>query len=230
MLAGFADPRVAAETAGADYTPEALLSGPNTLYMVGPRTEQERLRAVFAALTQELVALIETRSGALGGPIEPAVLLLLDELANIAPFPGLDELASTAAGMGVQLVSVCQDMAQLQARFGRRAGTIVNNHRAKLAGRGISDIETLDYFTHLIGSGEFEQRSVSTSGGGQGRRSQTEGDTYRELAPAHVLRQSKAASALMVYGSLPPTTVDLRPWYRDRPPGRWLSAGIRRCC
>jgi type IV secretion system protein VirD4 len=216
MLAGFADPRVAAETAGADYTPEALLSGPNTLYLVGPRTEQERLRAVFAALIQELVALIEARSSALGGPIEPSVLLLLDELANIAPFPGLDELASTAAGMGVQLLSVCQDIAQLQARFGRRAGTIVNNHRAKLAGRGISDIETLNYFTHLIGSGEFEQRSVSTSSGGQGRRSQTEGDTYRELAPAHMLRQSKAASALMVYGSLPPTTVGLRPWYQER--------------
>jgi type IV secretion system protein VirD4 len=227
MLAGFADPRVAAETAGADYTPERLLSGSNTLYLIGPRTEQERLRTVFAALIQELVALIEARSSALGGPITPAVLLLLDELANIAPFSAVDELASTAAGMGVQLVSVCQDIAQLQARFGRRAGTIVNNHRAKLAGRGISDIETLNYFTQLIGSGEFEQRSVSTSGGGQGRRSQTEGDTYRELAPAHVLRQSKAASALMVYGSLPPTTVDLRPWYREGELGR-LQRGRRR--
>lgn len=215
MLAGFADPRVAAETAGFDYTPEALLEGANTLYLVGPRTEQDRLRAVFAALIQELIALIEARSGALGGPIDPPVLLLLDELANIAPFPGLDELASTAAGMGVQLVSICQDIAQLQARFGRRAGTIVNNHRAKLAGRGISDIETLNYFTHLIGSGEFEQRSVSTSGGAHGRHSRTEGDTYRELAPSHVLRQSEEARALMVYGSLPATTVALRPWYDE---------------
>ena len=171
---------------------------------------------MFAALVQELVALVEARSNALDGPIEPAILVLLDELANIAPVPGLDEPASTAAGMGVQPVSVCQDIAQLQARFGRRAGTIVNNHRAKLAGRGISDIGTLDYFTRLIGSGEFEQRSVSTSGGGQGRRSRTEGDTYRELAPAHVLRQSRAASALMIYGSLPPTTVGLRPWYDER--------------
>jgi type IV secretion system protein VirD4 len=226
MLAGFADPRVAEETAGADYTPQALLSGANTLYLVGTRTEQERVRAVFAALIQELVALVEARSTALEGPIDPPILLLLDELANIAPIPALDELASTAAGMGIQLVSVCQDIAQLQARFGRRAGTIVNNHRAKLAGRGISDIETLNYFTQLIGSGEFEQRSVSISNGGQGRRSQTEGDTYRELAPAHVLRQSKEASALMVYGSLPPTTVDLRPWYRERRPER-LQGGAR---
>jgi hypothetical protein len=41
--------------AGFDYTPEALLEGANTLYLVGPRTEQERLRAVYAALIQELV-------------------------------------------------------------------------------------------------------------------------------------------------------------------------------
>jgi type IV secretory pathway TraG/TraD family ATPase VirD4 len=215
MLAGFADPRVAEETAGADYTPEALLSGANTLYLVGTRTEQERVRAVFAALIQELVALVEARSTAREGPIDPPILLLLDELANIAPIPALDELASTVAGMGIQLVSVCQDIAQLQTRFGRRAGTIVNNHRAKLAGRGISDIATLNYFTQLIGSGEFEQRSVSTSSGGHGRRSRTEGDTYRELAPAHVLRQSKEASALMVYGSLPPTIVNVRPWYGE---------------
>jgi type IV secretion system protein VirD4 len=215
MLAAFADPRVAAETAGADYTPERLLSGPNTLYLVGPRTEQERLRTVFSTLIQEFVALIEARSSARGGPLDPPVLLLLDELANIAPFAGLDELASTAAGMGVQLVSICQDIAQLQARFGERAGTIVNNHRAKLAGRGISDVATLNYFTKLVGSGEFEQRSVSTSTGEHGSRSQTEGDTYFELAPGHVLRQSTPASAVMVYGSLPPTTIDLRPWYAD---------------
>lgn len=155
----------------------------------------------------------------------PAVLLLLDELGNIAPVPGLDELASTASGMGIQLVSICQDPAQLQARFGRRAGTIVNNHPVKMAGRGISDIETLDYFTQLIGSGAFEQRSVSTSSGERGRSSRTEGDTYRELAPAHVLRQSRPASALMVAGSLPPTIVDLRPWFRE-PALRLRRAGV----
>jgi type IV secretory pathway TraG/TraD family ATPase VirD4 len=94
-------------------------------------------------------------------------------------------------------------------------GTIVNNHHAKLVGRGVSDIETLDYFSRLIGSGEFEQRSVSTQKGERAHRSQTEGNTYRELAPAHLLRQSAEGSALMVYGSLPPTMIALRPWYQE---------------
>ncbi len=214
ILAAFGDPRVAAETESADYAPEALLAGSNTLYLVAPRSEQERLRTVFSTLIQELLALVEARSARRGGPIDPPLLLLLDECANIAPFPSLDEVASTAAGLGVQLLTAFHDIAQAKARFGARTDTIVNNHHAKLLGRGISDVETLNYFTQLLGSGEFEQRSVNTQRGERGHRSQTEGDTYRELAPAHLLRQSQPASALLVYGSLPPTRIALRPWYR----------------
>jgi len=225
ILAAFADPRVAEETQRADYTPERLLSGANTLYVVSPRGEQERLRTVFSTLIQELLAVVEERSTQAGGPISPSLLLLLDECANIAPFPGLDEVASTAAGLGVQLVTAFHDVSQAQARFGRRAATIVNNHHAKLVGRGVSDVETLDYFTRLIGAGEFEQRSVSTQRGERARRSQTEGDTYRELAPAHVLRQSKEAEAVLVYGSLPPTTITLRPWFEDDTLRRLRAAG-----
>jgi type IV secretion system protein VirD4 len=215
ILAAFADPGVAAETAAADYSPEGLLAGPNTLYMVSPRGEQERLRTVFSTLIQELLATVEERATRAGGPIEPSLLLLLDECANIAPFPSLDEVAATASGLGVQLVTAFHDLSQAKARFGRRAATIVNNHHAKLVGRGVSDVETLDYFSRLIGAGEFEQRSVSTQRGERAHRSQTEGDTYRELAPAHLLRQSAEASALLVYGSLPPTPIMLRPWYAE---------------
>lgn len=215
IVAAFADPRVAAETQGSDYTPEKLLAGANTLYLVSPRSEQERLRTVFSTLIQELFATVEELSAALGGPIAPALLGLFDECANVAPFPGLAQTAATGAGQGIQLLSVFQDVAQMRARFGPSAMTILNNHFAKLLGRGVSDGETLEYFSRLIGSGEFEQRSVSTQSGERRHRSQTEGDTYRELAPAHLLRQSEEASALLVAGSLPPTWISLRPWYED---------------
>jgi len=66
------------------------------------------------------------------------LLLVLDEAANIAPIPNLDEIASTGAGQGVQLLSVFQDLAQVRSRYGDRAQTIVNNHRAKLFGAGVS--------------------------------------------------------------------------------------------
>lgn len=215
ILAAFADPGVAQETGGSDYTPEQLLGGKNTLYLISPSREQERLRTVFSTLVEQLLHLVEARAAQRGAPIDPPLLLLLDECANIAPFPGLDETASTAAGLGVQLVTVFQDLSQMHARFGRRTETIVNNHRATVAGNGISDVATLRMVSQLVGAGEFEQRSVSTSRGERGRRSETEGEVHRELAPGHLVRQQETASGILIYGSLPPATIQLRPWFDD---------------
>ena len=213
-IAAFADQRVMEETAGADYTPAALLDGrANTLYLCAPKHEQERLRTLFSTIVQELMA-VAYESAAVNGPLDPPLLLLLDEAANIAPIPNLDEIASTGAGQGIQLLSVFQDMAQVSTRYGRRAATIVNNHRAKLFGTGISDAETLTYVSRIVGPGEFEQRSRNT--GERGRRSQTEGETYRDLAPANVVRERDPGTALLIYGHLPPAKIRLRPWFEDK--------------
>jgi type IV secretory pathway TraG/TraD family ATPase VirD4 len=56
ILAAFADPRVAAETSGADYEPERQLAGANTLYLVSPAREQKRLRTIFSTLMRRLQA------------------------------------------------------------------------------------------------------------------------------------------------------------------------------
>jgi type IV secretion system protein VirD4 len=214
IVVAFADPEVEAETAGADYSPTALLDGgANTLYLCAPLHEQERLRPLFSMIVQELLAVVYESAASTGNPLDPPLLLLLDEAANIAPIPNLDEIASTAAGQGIQLLSVFQDLAQIGARYGRRSATIVNNHRAKLIGSGISDPETLTWASRVIGAGEFEQRSQTA--GERGRRSTTQGDTYRDLAPAGVLREGELSTAVLIYGSLPPAQIRLRPWFQE---------------
>jgi type IV secretion system protein VirD4 len=215
IVSAFADPLVAEETEGADYSPAALLDGgANTLYLCAPLHEQERLRTVFSMLVQELMAVVYETAAATGKPLDPPLLLLLDECANIAPIPNLAEIASTGAGQGVQLLSVFQDMAQVSSRYGRAASTIVNNHRAKVFGTGISDADTLSYVSRVLGAGEFEQRSRST--GEKGRNSHTEGDTYRDLAPANLIRERQPGTGLLVYGHLPPAKIRLRPWFEEK--------------
>ena len=92
------------------------------------------------------------RPGRQGAPLDPPLLVVLDEAANIAPLAELDMLASTAAGHGVQLVTVWQDLAQLHARYGARAApSVVNNHRAKVFLSGIADPGTLEHASALIG-------------------------------------------------------------------------------
>lgn len=214
IVAAFADPAVAAETAGSDWSPtEFLDGGANTLYLCAPLHEQERLRTVFSSVVQSLFGAVYEMAAATGKPLDPALLGLFDEAGNIAPIPNLPELAATGGGQGIQILSIFQDLAQIKARYGGAAATIVNNHRAKLIGSGISDPETLTWASRVIGAGEFEQRSQTA--GERGRRSTTQGDTYRDLAPAGVLREGALSTAVLIYGSLPPAQIRLRPWFQE---------------
>ena len=145
IVSVFADQRVQRKTESADYTPGRLLDGgKNTLYLSAPLHEQERLRPLFSMLVQELLAHTYERA-ATDGPLDPPLLLLLDEAANIAPIPNLDAIASTAAGQGIQLVSIFHDMAQLRGCTGdgRRLQSTTTGQRC--SGIGISDLETLDF-------------------------------------------------------------------------------------
>jgi type IV secretory pathway TraG/TraD family ATPase VirD4 len=139
---------------------------------------------------------------------------VLDEAANIAPVEDLPTVASTAAAMGLQLVTVFQDVAQIKGRYGDAAGTIVNNHRAKLFLPGISDLDTLDLTSRLVGEHETERDSVTRDG--SGRRSNTTASHWRRLLPPELVRQLKDGDGVLLYGNLPSIRVRLRPWYRNR--------------
>jgi hypothetical protein len=74
----------------------------------------------------------------------------------------------------------------------------------------------------VVGDAEFRQRSETA--GEKGRESSTEASTYRDLAPANVVRGTQPGSALLVYGHLPPARLSLRPWF-DEPELRDLAEG-----
>ncbi len=209
VLAAYADPVVAASAESHRITPERLLDGgAHTLYVVAPSHEQRRLRPLFQTLIASILAAAYERASDSGGSIDPALLVVLDEAANIAPLRDLDTLASTAAGQGIQLVSVFQDLAQISARYGGRAATVVNNHRAKVLLSGISDPATLEYAARLLGDEEVMQASVTR--GEHGEHSTTESTGYRSLAPAHVLRGVRPGEGMLVYGHLPAARLSLR--------------------
>ena len=215
VLAAYADPRVLAAAYEPELTPGRLLDGSRTTaYLCAPAHEQQRLRPLFATLIEQVLAAAYEQVARTGRPLDPPLLLVLDEAANVAAIPSLDTLAATAAGQGIQLVSVFQDLAQVKERYGARALTIVNNHRAKLIGSGIADPDTLDYAARVLGDEEITQ--ISSTAGQEGRASTTQSTTYRSLAPAHVLRQATPGTAVLIYGSLPPAQIRLRPWFADR--------------
>lgn len=214
VMRAFADPRVLEASSRADYTPAALLDGKaNTLYLCAPAHEQERLRSLFASMLSELVGVVYESSAASGKPLQPPLLMVLDEVANTAPMPELDVVAATGAGQGIQLVTALQDFSQAQARWGKRAATVLNNHQAKIFPSGSSDPATLDLVRSIVGEGEFRQRSETAAE--RGRGSSTEGSTYRALTPANVVREGRPGTALLVYGHRPAARIEMRPWFEE---------------
>jgi type IV secretion system protein VirD4 len=213
------EPSVAAATGGPGAIDARwLLSGANTLYLSAPADDQKRLRGLFTAIVAEVVAEAFAQSTRTGKPIDPPLLLCLDEAANVAPLPNLDELASTGPGQGVQLLSVFQNISQIHDRWGKDRGeTIVANHRARLFGAGIGDRATLEYVGAILG--DEAQEKVSAH---QDRLqlielgSRTYAHEYRRLATPNKVREAQPATALLVYGRLKPTWIRLRPWYEDR--------------
>lgn len=160
-----------------------------------------------------------------GRPLDPPLLLVLDEAANIAPVRDLDTLASTGAGLGIQLVTVCQDLSQLGARYGpERARTIANNHRAKVLLSGVSDLSTLDMISGLAGEQAVSEETV-THDLRDGRRTSSRATVFRRLAPTDELRRIPPGDGVLVYGHLPPVRLRLRPWYRDRKLRRKAAIG-----
>ena len=196
----------------------ALLTGRDTLYLCAPAHDQRRLTPLFVGVLRDVLDRAFDRVAHARRPLDPPLLVVLDEAANIAPVPDLDSLAATAAGHGVQLVTVWHDLAQITARYGPRATTVVNNHRAKLFLSGISDPSTLDYASHLIG--DEEVHLDATTAGGRSGPSTTRSPTMRRLAPPDALRRVPPGSGVLVYADLPPARITLRPWFDDP----WLRA------
>ncbi len=220
VLAPFAADE-AVRPAAATFEPRLLFGGPHTLFLSAPAHDQRRLRGYFTALAQQVLTLAFERATRAGRPLDPALLVVLDEAAHIAPLAELDGLAATCASHGIQIVTVWQDLAQVKGRYGARAPTVLNNHRAKLFLPGIADPDTLEYASRLIGDEEVSLPSVTRDP--TGRRSTTSTTGPRRLLPPEELRCLPRGRAVLVYGTLPPAKLQLRPWWSGRG-----TSGLRR--
>lgn len=214
ILLVYADPVVARATDGSDIDLEAWLDGPNTIYVVASADEQSRLRPLLAVLVQSAIRRAYEMANRNGGTLARPCLLLLDEAGNIAPLPDLPSYAATARSHGISLVTIWQDLAQVDAIYGNRAQTVLNNHRAKVILGGIADPKTLEWVSRL--AGEVERTERNWSADATGRRSVSEHTTRQRAVPEDVLRRLPENEALLLYGSLPAAHIRLRPWWKER--------------
>jgi type IV secretion system protein VirD4 len=139
--------------------------------------------------------------------------LCLDEAGNVAPLPNLAEIASTAPSHNIQLVSIFHDLAQARSRYGQQAETVVNSHRARMLLPGVADLETLRYFSGLVGDADVRDLTRTTGAGGSSR---SVAKRRQPLAGPEQLRQLPEGHALLLYGRIAPALLRMRIWFRER--------------
>ena len=212
VLHVYGNERVAAWTEGHNLDVDYFLSGDNTIYLYAPAHQQRLLRPLFETITQQVVATAQERAArSPDGLLDPRLGLFLDEAGNCAALSDLDVLATTARGQGIQLVTVWHDRSQLEARYGAKASTILNNHRAKLFLSGLADLSALELGSRLIGDRQLVEPAPSI--GSDGRHSLNESGLYRPLLPVEDLRRLRPGEGVLLYGHLRPTPIRLRPFY-----------------
>jgi len=211
----YSRPGVAHAANRSSFTPAELLDSCGTLCIVSPSAEGDRFAPYFTALVSAIVHEAESRAAALGEPLTPRLLLALDEAGNVFRYPRLPHLLTTARGNGIQLLLIYHDMAQVEHLYGGRevARTVVSNAKLRMLLPGVGDLDTLRYWSELMGQTRTQTHGTTT--GADGRRSRTRNEHTDHLAPLHRLQQLADGEAVLVYQNLPPARIRLLPWYRD---------------
>jgi type IV secretion system protein VirD4 len=213
LLRAYRFTRVARSAHGCEITAERLLAANATLYLIGDAKASKLLRPIFLALLSEVVDTAYTLANRNGGRLELPLLVCLDEAGNVAPLPNLAEIASTAPSHNIQLISIFHDLAQARSRYRQQAETVVNSHRARMLLPGVADLETLRYFSGLVG--EQERRELTRTSG-RGGTTRSYGRRRTPLISPEALRQLPDGHALLLYGRLAPVRVRLRTWFDNR--------------
>ena len=209
----WADPAIAATADGCDITLDWLLDGNHTLYLCAPLGDETRIGVVFAVVLHDLITQAFDRYNRTGEPLDPKLLVLLDEAAN-TPLPKLPQWASTVTGAGIQLVTVWQSKAQLDQTYHQQADTVLTNHRTKLIyPSGLSDLSTVQYVSDLIGDehirNDLDDRS-SWLAQSDDRPSGRAPAAAIPFLPASVLRRAQVGDLIVVHGNLPPAWIRAR--------------------
>jgi type IV secretion system protein VirD4 len=214
-LSAFSDPAIASSTTVNEIDLDWLMSGESTVYVCAPLKDQSRLAPAFGGLLNDLLGQVyEWSNRSPEGRLDQQLLLVVDEAGN-QRLDQLPEYASTVAGLGVQLVTIWQSVAQITRAYGRGAGIVLTNHLSKVFYAGLSDQDSLEYVARVLGEEEVESRDLSGTWTSLVRPQVTDRSNRVGLVQPHSLRQMLPGDALLVHGTLPPAHIRARRWYEE---------------
>ncbi|NVM97737.1 type IV secretory system conjugative DNA transfer family protein [Arthrobacter sp. SDTb3-6] len=205
------DPRGESE----QFDPKEFIRRRGTLYLIGTKSGAAAAGPYLSALIDDIDhAAREMAFVAPGGRLDPPLSLILDEIANLSPWPGLPVVLSDGGGIGISTIVVLQSLSQARSGWSiDEAATIWDAAIIKIIFGGGSDERDLRALAGLIGERSTKVNTRSWSA--QGRQ---DGEQVREapVIPLHEIRRLPVGTAIMLGRRTRPILLDLREWHKRK--------------
>jgi type IV secretion system protein VirD4 len=153
-LFGEAAHQVFSGPARDSFDVEAFLrSGTDTIYLLIDENQAEALAPLVTTFVDEITTTAKRLAlRAPAGRLDPPLGMILDEVTNVVPLPDLPQLMSYAAGSGIFVAAVLQNLAAAEQRWGAVGRKMLwANSTIKIALGGLAGAD-LDDFSQLAGT------------------------------------------------------------------------------
>jgi type IV secretion system protein VirD4 len=191
----------------------AARTGPATMHLLS-KEGAGTAAPVVTALVDRILEIAELLAQASGGRLEPPVVAVLDEAANICPIRGLPQLYSHYGSRGIQVLTMLQSYQQGVGVWGEQGmQSLWSAATVKLVGAGVDDHSFLHKLSGLIGDHYVERISTSVD---RARVSRQYAQAREPILPASALRAITRDEAVLLTSGRPAGLGRLHPWYRER--------------
>ena len=210
----------------AEFCPGRFVEQRETLYLLSKNVAGgTSAAALVSALTTEVRVAAERAGERRGGRIDPPLVLVLDEVANICRIADLPEQYSHLGSRSIVPIAILQSYAQGERVWGKAgmkelwgAATI------KLIGSGADDADFAEDLSRIIGDHDVDVWSYHRGSGGGSSSTSTRRE--RILPAAQVRALPKTAAVLLATGQ-PPAMIRLLPWYEGSRRAEITAAAAR---
>ncbi|NEB01988.1 type IV secretory system conjugative DNA transfer family protein [Streptomyces sp. SID13726] len=195
-----------------EFRPSSFVASSDTLYLLS-KDGGGGASALIAACADSVMRAATARAERVGGRLDPPMLAILDEAANVCRISDLPDLYSHLGSRGIIPITILQSYRQGQKVWGDAGmDAMWSASTVKVIGSGIDDPDFADKLSRLIGDHDVETTSTSTSDSGKSTSVSTR---QERILPADAIRALPKGTALVFATGLRAAMLDLRPWYAE---------------
>lgn len=203
-----------------EFKPADFVTSKDTLYLLS-KDGGGGASALIAACADSVMRAATTQAERAGGRLDPPMLAILDEAANVCKISDLPDLYSHLGSRGIIPITILQSYRQGQKVWGDAGmDAMWSASTVKVIGSGIDDPDFADKLSRLIGDHDVETKSTSISDSG---KSTSISMRQERILPADAIRALPKGTALCFATGMRVAMLDLRPWYLE-PGAGTLSA------